>query len=199
MIKFIDINRSKPYKIFLDIYKTALSANQKYIEAASISSFSKRYNEVRSRYVNIKYIKNDNWIFFTNYDSPKNEEFLNHKQISCIFFWNELNIQIRLKAKIKKLSKTHSDNHFKERSIEKNALAICSNQSREIASYASMIKKYNDVINSDLNLRKRPDHWGGYRLTPNKFEFWQGRSNRLHDRLLYQMQQDAWTRARLAP
>ena len=147
MIKFIEIDRSKPYKIFQNIYKTALDANQRHIEAISISSFSKKYNEVRSRYVNIKYIKNDNWIFFTNYDSPKNEEFLNHKQVSCIFFWNELNIQIRLKAKIKKLSKIHSDNHFKERSVKKNALAICSNQSKEISSYENMIKKYNDVIN----------------------------------------------------
>ncbi len=199
MIKFIDINRSKPYKIFLDIYKTALSANQKYIEAASISSFSKRYNEVRSRYVNIKYIKNDNWIFFTNYDSPKNEEFLNHKQISCIFFWNELNIQIRLKAKIKKLSKTHSDNHFKERSIEKNALAICSNQSREIASYASMIKKYNDVINSDLNLRKRPDHWGGYKFKPYYFEFWEGNNARLNKRQVFKKKNKLWIESYLQP
>ena len=78
MVKFIDIDSSDPYKEFLNFYELALKSGQDNIEAISVSSYSKEHDEVRSRFVNLKYIKNDQWVFFTNYDSPKNEEFQNH-------------------------------------------------------------------------------------------------------------------------
>ena len=110
MIIFENISAEAPYKRFENYYNNAEKNNQNYIEAISISSFSKEHNEVNSRYVNLKYIKGNEWIFFSNYDSPKSNEFKEHDQICATFFWNQINVQIRIKAKIKlmKISQTYT-------------------------------------------------------------------------------------------
>ena len=102
MIKFNNITQEPPYLIFKKKYDQALNLGQKNIEAISISSFSKEKNEVDSRFVNLKIIDHNRFIFFTNYDSPKSLAFESHDQISGIFFWTSTNTQIRLKAKNKK-------------------------------------------------------------------------------------------------
>tara|TARA_B100000965_G_C19603214_1_gene764257 strand:- start:3962 stop:4561 length:600 start_codon:yes stop_codon:yes gene_type:complete len=199
MIKFIDIDSSDPYKEFLNFYELALKSGQDYIEAISISSFSKECCEVRSRFVNLKYVKKDEWVFFTNYKSPKNEEFENHNQISCIFFWGKINTQIRIKANIRRLSDEDSDNYFKTRSIEKNALAISSDQSQDTESYQQVVDSYNKVLNSDKNLKKRPIYWGGYSFKPYYFEFWEGHNSRLNKRKVFKMKENVWNSSFLQP
>ena len=84
MIKFIDINKSEPYKKFESFYKKAES-KENFIEAVCVSSFDNNLNQVESRFVNLKYIKNDEWIFFSNYNSPKSHQFELHNQISAVF------------------------------------------------------------------------------------------------------------------
>jgi pyridoxine/pyridoxamine 5'-phosphate oxidase len=102
MIKFIDLSQDKPYEEFRSRYDAAFKMNQKNIEAMCISSYSKKLNEVNSRYVNLKILSDKDLIFFSNYNSPKAREFGEHNQITAIIYWNTINTQIRIKAFIKK-------------------------------------------------------------------------------------------------
>ena len=88
--------------------------------------------------------------FFSNYNSPKSLQFQMHEQISALFYWDKLNFQLRIKAKVKKSNKSFSDAHFKKRSKEKNALSISSAQSEEISSYEDVINKYNSVLKKKI-------------------------------------------------
>ena len=154
MISFVDLHTSEPYKIFHDLYKKALSKNQKNIEAIVISSFNKGKNEVDSRYVNIKMMKEKDFIFFSNYNSKKARQFESNKNIAALFYWNKINTQIRMKAKIYKLEKSLSDMHFKNRLKEKNALAISSMQSMHVDSFDLVKKNYLHTLNN-IDLEKR--------------------------------------------
>ena len=123
MIDIENINKiEKPYIIFHKFYFQALKKNQKNIEAIAISSFDTNANQVESRFVNLKYIKNKEWIFFSNYKSNKANNFKNFDQISALFYWNTINVQIRIKARVKKTLEEISNEHFDNRS--KNKIAI---------------------------------------------------------------------------
>ena len=125
MIKILNkLENLEPYSKFYSCYENAHASNQKSIEAINICSYSNELNEVSSRFVNLKYIIKNEWIFFSNYKSSKANDFFSHPQISAVFFWDSINTQIRIKGKIKKTDKIFSDNHFSLRSREKNILAI---------------------------------------------------------------------------
>ena len=198
MIKIIKIEKSKTYKKFLYFYDKALELNQKRTEIVSISSYDSQKHQVFSRYVNLKYIKGNEWIFFSNYNSPKSLQFQMHEQISALFYWDKLSFQLRIKAKIKKSNKSFSDAHFKKRSKEKNALSISSAQSEEISSYEDVIKKYNSVLEKE-NLIKRPEFWGGFSFVPYYFEFWEGKENRLNKREVFEYKENNWINFILEP
>ena len=199
MIKFINDSKNIPYIKFKEEYEKAVSNNQHAIEAISISSFNKDLNEVDSRYVNLKYILNDEWVFFSNYDSPKAQSFISHDQISALFYWSSINIQVRIKAKIKKTSQKFSDEHFISRSVEKNALAISSKQSKIIESYEKVVNDYNVILENKESLTERPANWGGFSFTPYYFEFWKGNSSRLNKRDIYEMNNGEWIHSILQP
>jgi len=196
MIKFNDIPSYKPYELFKDYYEKALSAGQSSIEAICISSSIN--DEVDSRFVNLKYITGDEWIFFSNYNSPKALQFLDNKNIACIFYWNKINIQIRLKAKIRKTNKAFSDDYFSKRLDTKNALAISSDQSRPVNSYEDVISRYEHTLSTE-NLIIRPEYWGGYSFTPYYFEFWEGHESRLNKREAYEKSDGSWKYLILQP
>mgnify|MGYP001468622476 CR=1 FL=1 len=196
MIKFKDTESSKPYEIFKDYYEKASKADQLAIEAICISSSIK--NEVDSRFVNLKYIIGDEWIFFSNYNSPKALQFLDNINIACVFYWSKTNAQIRMKAKIKKTNKFFSDDYFSKRSDTKNALAISSNQSRPIDSYEDVISSYENTLATE-NLTLRPEYWGGYSFTPHYFEFWEGHPSRLNKRLAFSFDNGVWNKSLIQP
>jgi len=198
MIEIINENISAPYKDFIKYYDDALKSGEKNIEAASISSFNHSTNEVQSRYVNIKYINNDEWIFFSNYESPKSNDFISHAQISALFYWHKINVQIRIKAQISKTNSDFSDKHFNKRNREKNALAISSNQSMKINSYEDVKKNYLKIHDSELPL-ERPNYWGGFSFIPYFFEFWQGHDKRLNKRKTYTLKEKKWIKGYLQP
>ena len=152
MIEFTNLSKELPYQEFLEHYKKAESLQQNYIEAACISSFSKSSNEVDTRFVNIKSINDESFIFYSNYNSPKALQFLEHKQISAVFFWHKTNTQIRIKASIKKLDSNISDLYFKKRSRKKNALAISSNQSKVVKSYEAVELAYKNALSKFLGV-----------------------------------------------
>jgi|TARA_B110000259_G_C14034431_1_gene408541 pyridoxamine 5'-phosphate oxidase len=198
MINFIKINKSDPYAIFKKHFDLALNNNQPSINAISISSFNKNTSEVESRYVNLKIIKDNEWIFFSNYNSKKSEDFKAHNQISALLYWDSINIQIRIKATIKKTTREFNKEYFLNRSHLKNALAISSNQSKPIDSYQSVIDNYNKISES-ANLRECPEFWGGYSFTPYYFEFWEGHSSRLNKRDVYIKNGNNWDHTLLQP
>lgn len=198
MIKFTDLVSEQPYIEFVKKYNKAIKSNQKNIEAISIASFDKEKNEVDSRYVNLKLINKEDFIFFTNYDSPKSTAFKSHNQISALIYWPVINTQIRMKAKIKKTTKEFNKNYFKKRDINKNALAISSEQSKIIESYSSVIKRFENTIKKD-DLHNCPDYWGGFSFTPFYFEFWEGKDSRLNKRNVYKKIDKSWKEYFLQP
>ena len=198
MIELIDLENSDPYQKFESLYKKAVKSKQRNIEAISISSFDVSLNEVQSRLVNLKFVKDNQWIFFSNYDSPKSKSFNSHQQISGLIFWNTINVQIRLKANIEKTSKSFNESYFKKRSKEKNALAISSTQSSVIESYREVISKYEDIkISKDLT--KCPNYWGGFKFIPYEIEFWKGNEFRLNKRDLFKKRNKGWEHFILEP
>ena len=198
MIQFNNLNQAIPYLLLKEKYDEALTAGQRGIEAISISSYNKEIGEVNSRYVNLKFISNDEFIFFSNYDSPKALSFNSHNQIAALLYWPSINVQIRMKAKIKKTSDEFNQKYFFDRSEEKNALAISSSQSKPIDSYNQVKENYNKSLKND-DLKKCPDFWGGYSFTPYYFEFWEGHESRLNKREVYEKSDDSWKHLFLHP
>ncbi|MDA9033417.1 pyridoxamine 5'-phosphate oxidase family protein [Gammaproteobacteria bacterium] len=198
MIQFNNLNQEKPYSLFKIKYDEALNAGQKGIEAISISSFNTKIQEVDSRFVNLKFISNDEFIFFSNYDSPKASSFTSNDQIAALVYWPSINVQIRMRAKIKKTSNEYNQKYFFDRSEEKNALAISSNQSKPIDSYSQVKENYNKSLKND-DLKKCPEFWGGYSFTPYYFEFWEGHESRINKREAFNMTDGVWRRLFLQP
>ena len=198
MVKFNNLNQEIPYLIFKAKYDEALNEGQKGIEAISISSYNKEMSEVDSRYVNLKFITNDEFIFFSNYKSPKAYAFNSNNQIAALVYWASINVQIRMKAKIKKVSKEFNQKYFYDRSQEKNALAISSNQSKQIDSYSQVQENYNRSLKND-DLKKCPEYWGGYSFTPYYFEFWEGHALRLNKREVFNKTNGIWKHSFIQP
>ena len=198
MIQFNNLNQEIPYLLLKEKYDEAVDAGQKGIEAISISSYNKEISEVDSRYVNLKFISNDEFIFFSNYDSPKASSFNSHNQIAALVYWPSINTQIRMKATIKRTTDEFNQKYFYDRSEEKNALAISSNQSKPIDSYSQVKENYNKSLKND-DLKKCPEFWGGYSFTPYYFEFWEGHESRLNKREAYEKSDDSWKHLILQP
>ena len=198
MISFINLSKEKPYTIFKEKYDKAIKANQQTVEAIAISSYCKNNNEVHSRFVNLKFIQNNEFIFFSNYHSPKAKHFELHSQITALFYWNCTNTQIRIKAKIKKTTNDYNQKYFFDRSEEKNALAISSNQSKPIDSYNQVKENYNKSLKND-DLKKCPEYWGGFAFTPYYFEFWEGHESRINKRKIFEKIDGVWKQSFLQP
>lgn len=198
MIEFKNISNEAPYLIFKKKYLEAISAGQKNIEAIAISSFNEKIDEVDSRFVNLKFINGINFIFFSNYNSSKSQAFISNNQIGALLYWPNINVQIRMKAKIKKTSNEYNQKYFFDRSVEKNALAISSKQSKPIDSYSQVKENYNRSLKND-DLKKCPEFWGGYSFTPYYFEFWEGHESRLNKREVCEKSGDSWKHLILQP
>ena len=198
MIQFNNLNQEMPYLVFKEKYNESMNAKQKNIEAISISSYNREISEVDSRYVNLKFVTNDEFIFFSNYNSPKASSFNSHNQIAALVYWPSINVQIRMRAKIKKTTDEFNQNYFFDRSEEKNALAISSNQSKPINSYSQVKENYNKSLKND-DLKKCPEFWGGYSFIPYYFEFWEGHESRLNKREVYEKSDDSWNHIILQP
>ncbi|MDA8957348.1 pyridoxamine 5'-phosphate oxidase family protein [Gammaproteobacteria bacterium] len=198
MIQFNNLSQEIPYQLLKEKYDEALNAGQRGIEAISISSYNKDMSEVDSRYVNLKFISNDEFIFFSNYGSPKASSFNSHDQIAALLYWPSINVQIRMKAKIKRTTDEYNQNYFFNRSEEKNALAISSSQSKLIDSYNQVKENYNKSLNND-DLKTCPKYWGGFSFVPYDIEFWEGNEFRLNKRNLYTKDNTSWNHFILEP
>ncbi len=155
-----------------------------------------------SRVVLLKRLDDTGLGFFTNYESRKGQELLANPQAAMLFFWPELQRQVRVVGRVERMPSHLSDSYFHSRPKGSQLGAVASPQSAEIASRESLDERLAELEHryKDAETIPRPDHWGGYTLVPDTMEFWQGRGNRLHDRLCYRRQTDGgWQITRLAP
>ena len=173
----------------------AIKKNIKDVNAMVLSTYDSQ-NGICSRVVLLKEILGKKLIFFTNYDSLKAKQINNNNNIGLCFFWSDLERQIRIKGKVKKISKKESDLYFNSRPKKSKIAAIISKQS----SFIDVDEKLeNRILEFDESKIKRPVNWGGYAITPYYYEFWQGRESRLHDRFIYEKKESEWIINRLSP
>lgn len=154
-----------------------------------------------SRVVLLKDIKKEGFTFFTNYNSRKGRELLNNPAVCLLLFWPELQRQVRIEAVAEKLISEESDEYFDSRPRGSQIGAIASPQSQVIANREELEDRVALIEGKfeDVNSIPRPYYWGGFFLRPSRMEFWQGRSSRLHDRLVYLKDESNWIIKRLAP
>ncbi len=143
----------------------------------------------------------DGFVFFTNYDSAKARDLQENPRASLLFFWVELERQVRITGAVTRVAREESDQYFHSRPFESQIGAWASEQSRVVPGRAALDQRYAELAAEYQGLTvPLPPFWGGYRVAPESIEFWQGRKSRLHDRLLYTRQADgSWSRSRLAP
>ena len=153
-----------------------------------------------ARVVLLKSFDEQGFVFYTNYDSRKGHDLAENPRASLLFYWSQLWRQVRIEGTVEKISAAESEEYFQSRPLGSQLGAWASNQSEVVANretlearFAAHEKRFGERV-------PRPEHWGGYRLKPNSIEFWQGRDNRLHDRLRYQLQEGGgWLIERLGP
>lgn len=152
------------------------------------------------RIVLLKDVGPDGFTFFTNYDSAKGRELAANPRATLVFFWAALERQVRVSGTVTRVDAAASDAYFLSRPRDSQVGAWASPQSQVIADRATLeIRMADAAARFTAEPMTRPPHWGGYLVTPAWIEFWQGRANRLHDRLRYHRAGDGWTIERLAP
>ena len=152
-----------------------------------------------TRVVLIKGCDSRGIVWYTNYDSRKGRELAAHPQAALQFHWVELERVVRIEGRVEKVDVAESDAYFASRPLDSRIGAWASPQSEVISSRSVLVANAARYGAQYLLNPPRPPHWGGYRLVPDRWEFWQGRRSRLHDRLRYRLEAQQWIRERLAP
>jgi pyridoxamine 5'-phosphate oxidase len=153
-----------------------------------------------SRIVLIKQFDQRGFTWYTNYDSQKGQQLRANPFAALLFFWSELERQVRIEGRVETTSAQESDTYFHSRPLQSRLSAIASQQSVPIAGRAALEQNYEAVARQYGEEPPRPPNWGGFRLIPERIEFWQGRRSRFHDRIVYTRQEDgSWARERLQP
>ncbi len=189
-----------PIELFQRWFSDAIAAGLPLPEAMTLAT-STAEGKPSARVVLLKQIDENGFVFFTNYQSSKAHDLDNNPQAALVFYWPQLERQVRVEGKVTRTSPVESDKYFRTRPRESQIGAIASPQS-EVLSSREVLQKRAEELERIYDGREieRPAHWGGYRLTPDRIEFWKGRIGRLHDRILYEHQRDgSWTISRLAP
>lgn len=189
-----------PLPLFEKWFKEALKAQVLDANAMVLATIAP-FGKPAARVVLLKGYDSTGFVFYTNYQSHKGRELERKPGASLLFFWPQLSRQIRIEGRVKKVSAWESDEYFATRPRGSQLAAWASDQSRVIPGRENLEKRMRELEKKfGEGPIPRPSHWGGYRLSPEKLEFWKGRPNRLHDRLLYSKRPGGgWTRERLAP
>jgi len=195
-IKDTDVN---PFAQFEKWYAEAMEIDPQDTNAFVLSTSSKE-GKPSSRIMLLKGVDDKGFVFYTNYLGRKSKELIENPNASILFFFKELHRQIRIEGSIEKVSKEESAEYSHSRPVESQVGAWASIQSSKIESRKALEEKFakydKEFEGKEVPL---PDYWGGFRLIPEYFEFWQGRESRLHDRISYEKVNNDWLLSRLSP
>ncbi|MCK4616853.1 MAG: pyridoxamine 5'-phosphate oxidase, partial [Pirellulales bacterium] len=195
-----EIDRN-PFQQFTIWYDEAVAADLPEPESMTLSTAT-RDGRPSARIVLLRGYDETGFCFFTNYSSQKGQELAANPYAALTFHWVELERQVRIAGRVEKLTAEESDAYFQSRPSQSRIGAWSSPESNVIPSREILEQFFNEYQKqySDETAIPRPEHWGGYRVIPERIEFWQGRPNRLHDRLQFsRIDQGPWTLQRLAP
>ncbi len=166
---------------------------------AMILSTASKEGKPSSRVLLLKQFDENGFVFFTNYESRKGKELEENPYANLLFFWDVLERQVRIEGAVNKISKEESEEYFRTRPYKSRLGAWASKQSTPLKTRFTLIREVAKIMAKyplDVPL---PPYWGGYRLVPKQFEFWQGRPSRLHDRIQYSLEKNIWKKIRLYP
>jgi len=185
-----------PIEQFDKWFKEAINSQIEEPNAMSLATVNKDL-QISVRIVLLKDYSENGFTFFTNYNSNKGKDIEFNNKVGLNFFWGILQRQIRIQGIAYKISKEESEKYFNSRPIGSRISAIISPQSQKIPNREFLEEKYKKILES--NKIEKPENWGGYIVKPYLIEFWQGRENRLHDRIVYELINNNWEIYRLAP
>ena len=187
-----------PLQQFDRWFRDALAAELPLANAMTLATVSAE-GAPDARIVLLKGVDDGAFVFYTNYHSRKGHQ-LAAKPLAClVFLWTQLERQVRIEGNVEKVSSTDSENYFSSRPLGARLSARASAQSTVVPGREFLENAVQEEKSREGEHPPRPAHWGGYRVVPGRIEFWQGRENRLHDRLLYTRADGAWKIERLAP
>lgn len=187
-----------PLAFFKKWFDDAVSSEVGEANAMTLATVDKEM-QPHARIVLLKGLEQDGFVFYTNYDSDKGHQIADNPRASIVFFWKELERQVRIEGRLEKTSAVESDQYFHSRPKGSQLGAWSSPQSKKIVSRDILEEHFNEFQQKYPDNVPRPEHWGGYRLMPHKIEFWQGRGNRMHDRIVFEKLGDIWDKYRVAP
>jgi pyridoxamine 5'-phosphate oxidase len=188
-----------PFLQFSRWFQEALNANLPEPNAMTLATTGAD-GQPSARIVLLKGYDDRGFVFYTNYQSRKSREIAENNAVCLLFYWGPLERQVRILGKVSRVSESESDEYFQSRPIGHQLGAWASNQSAIISGREALEENLARIAKRfELGPVPRPPHWGGFRVKPSLFEFWQGRSNRLHDRLEYAPSADGWAIRRLSP
>ena len=191
---------ANPIDLFRRWFNEALASGSRLPDAMTLATATSD-GKPSARMVLLKQVDDSGLVFYTNYNSQKARELDENPRAALVLYWVQLDRQIRVEGKVERVSAEESDEYFNTRPRESKLGAIASPQSEVIESRDVLESRYKELEEEyrDRDV-ERPKHWGGYRLIPERIEFWQNREGRLHDRILYECGLDrAWSIKRLAP
>lgn len=193
---------SEPVELFRKWIEEATNTEVPEPNAMVLATVNPETKMPSSRYVLLKGLEDDGFVWYTNYGSRKAQELESNANASLLFFWYDLQRQVRIEGTVERLSEEESDAYFSRRGRDSQLGAWSSRQGQRTDSRESLDATYQEMKSKFRNVDTipRPPFWGGFRLRPTRIEFWKGRESRLHDRIVYERKEpNAWSTFRMQP